>query len=87
MSGGSYNYLYLRELADNADDIARLAERLRVLGHEDAANRAAESAVALRWADGIRVEMERVWQAVEWCDSSDANERDVANAVERWRRR
>ncbi len=84
MSGGSYNYLYSKDLDENEDDIERLVERLRMLGHDDAAARAAHAAASLRRADEIRREMQDVWQAVEWNESGDWGEESVAKAVKRW---
>jgi hypothetical protein len=61
-----------------ADDIRDMAKRLRELGYSDAADSTLE---VVRLAASLAP----VWKAVEWCDSGDWNEEDVADEVSKWR--
>jgi hypothetical protein len=83
VSGGSYNHLYSRLDSSQFDapiatDIRRMGERLLASGYADAA---AATLEILRLAESLT----DVWQAVEWADSNDGNEDDVADAVGEWR--
>jgi hypothetical protein len=81
VSGGRYDYLYSKfsEASDRPDVITAMAKRLEPSGHDEPA---AATREVLRLADSLG----EVSQAVEWADSGDAGEDDVAQAVARFRR-
>lgn len=88
MSGGSHNYLFCADItSERRDDIARMAVRLRELGHHDAALRTSEVLAALDVIDELQRELSDVWHAVEWVDSCDWGRGDEAKAVESWRQK
>lgn len=88
MSGGSYNYLYSRELGDGGtvDDLRRAQRRLKELGYADDA---AESvAVVLRMledAEQKKATLDDVLQALEWWDSNDWSEDQFREALGKFR--
>lgn len=85
MSGGSYNYLFVRELCTDTEDIERMAARLRELGHADAAEHTNQVVVSMNRARELQAQLAGVWQAVEWFDSCDWGPDDVTDAVTKWR--
>lgn len=94
MSGGSFDYLHQSSPAglfteNRRDDLRRMAEELRKLGHEDAAV-ATETLLLLIEDSHKEIEqradlLNHVWHAAEWNRSGDWNEGDVRGAVEKWR--
>ncbi|BFP50054.1 hypothetical protein KCMC57_64220 (plasmid) [Kitasatospora sp. CMC57] len=94
MSGGSYDYLCrvmdLGELLAKEHRLEEMADRLAGLGYaEDAAHETQELIVQLRQfkvrAD-VRVKrLSDLWHAVEWWDSGDTAEKDVRDALAKYR--
>lgn len=85
MSGGSFNYLYSRDLGEySIGEVRAMAQALRDMGHEAAAKRTEDVADALALADAIRVELEDVWHDVEWVRSGDYARGDEAESVAAW---
>lgn len=94
MSGGSYDYLYSKDLHDllrsGMTELDSMIDRLSGLGYaRDAAREAAELRLIIRQAE-TRVEaaMERlsgVFRAVEWWDSMDSREDGVVEALAKYR--
>ena len=93
MSGGSYDYLFSKDvgdLFDNAHTLERMARRLAEFGFaEDAAAETEETVLILRQ---VRIRLQTrinrlrgVWQAVEWCDSNDWSESSVKEALTKYR--
>jgi hypothetical protein len=74
MSGGSYNYLYAQEQY-KLSDLEAMRQRLRALGMYEAAE-ATQALIPRRASD----ELEQLWKAVEWLDSSDWSFAEVARA-------
>ncbi|MFI6979328.1 hypothetical protein ACIBSV_12180 [Embleya sp. NPDC050154] len=94
MSGGSYNYLCfaldIGELHTRINDLDEMTDRLAALGYaDDAARESAELLARLRqWDVRATVAIKRlrkVWEAVEYWDSSDAGEDDVRAALAEYR--
>lgn len=81
MSGGSYNYLFVRDEWD-AEDLTRMGDRLAELGLPREADRT-YSLIAPRIAqdDPLR----DLWRAVEWRDSGDDGEETLAANIEKYR--
>ena len=79
MSGGSFNYLHIRdvqELFDNEGNLQEMADKLASLGYaDDAARETLEVLLTLRQFKiriGTRARrLSGIWQAVEWWDSGD----------------
>lgn len=63
-----------------------MAERLRELGHENVAHATARVVTHLQMAERMRDELESVWRAVEYLDSADYGEDQVAEIVAEWAR-
>lgn len=83
MSGGSYSYLCHAELASNYQaDLERMAERLEELKVHEAA--AETRRFLLPDADEA---LRDLWHAVEWRDSLDWSDEQVAEAVDSYRTR
>ncbi len=84
MSGGSYNYLYchVRGLEEQREDIERMARRLEASGYYAPARATRNVLVLLDGAERAAQALEDVWHAVEWADSGDYGEHQVAAAVE-----
>ena len=90
MSGGNYDYLFLKEpekLFKDHKQLERMAERLRELGHIRLSN---EIYMLLEKINHVRqcisMVSERqndVWRAVEWMDSGDYTVENVNEAVEK----
>lgn len=74
MSGGAYDYLCLKEtggVIDNIDEVARMAVRLKELGHDDLAFKTQKIIDAAEELEKQIDELRNVWKAVEWYDSGD----------------
>ena len=86
MSGGSYDYIYLRDLAEDESAIlARMRDRLHALQYDDAAN---EIDNIVSYLDRINHQipaLRRVMRAVEWHDSGDSGIDTVDKAIREWR--
>lgn len=96
MSGGSYNYLFMKEpyeLLDynNIDKIERLAEQFLNWGYIDVATdmqRLAEYCKSAYLRIGVlSKELSGVMEAVEWYASGDFGNTRVKEAVEEYRNR
>jgi hypothetical protein len=84
MSGSSYNYLCFKTVSELEGDIEMvhaMANRLKQLGHDDAA------AATMKIIDSINAinqdvfKLSEVWKAVEWLDSGDWGIESVNTAV------
>ena len=92
MSGGSYDYLYCKEVAnlfENDEILQAMADRLLDIGAGSLAARDTGSLLVELEHIRLRFEliMERlspVWKAVEWYDSKDFGESDVRAAIEKY---
>lgn len=93
MSGGSYDYLHVRdsdEILNYERKLSEMIDRLAGLGYaEDAAKESAELLLIMRQysvrASVIMQRLSEVWHAVEWWDSGDSGEDDVKEALKRYR--
>jgi len=93
MSGGSYDYLYSKDVEDllhTQETIQNMADRLAGLGYaSDAAKETQELLLTLRQFENRRSAMKErlsdVWHSVEWWDSCDSGEDSVKNALEKYR--
>jgi hypothetical protein len=85
MSGGAYNYLYshVRQggLGGYLEELGEMRARLEASGYEAPARATREVIRALNGAERMAGALERVWHAVEWCDSGDYGEDEVRAAV------
>lgn len=96
MSGGSYDYLCLKEPDDFVSGrldrlLEAMANRLLELRYEDAAKATQEFLLTVqqcrfRLRAGIG-NLAAVWRAVEWLDSNDWSEDAVTKTIEQWRTR
>lgn len=89
MSGGSYDYLADRASAGILipvdDNLLRMAERLEATpGAERAAADTRAVIAAVEGAQEAAARLYDVWRAVEWADSCDWSEEDVAEAVAKY---
>jgi hypothetical protein len=80
VSGGSYHYLYchVSGLEKQRDDIERMARRLEASGYYGPARATRNVLVLLDGAELAAQALEDVWLAVEWADSGDSGEDQVA---------
>jgi len=83
VSGGSYHYLYchVSGLEKQRDDIERMARRLEASGYYGPARATRNVLVLLDGAELAAQALEDVWAAVEWADSGDSGEDQVAAAA------
>ena len=82
MSGGSYDYLFIAEdLFDRYHTIEAMRDRLAELGHVGAAADTQRVLDGLDQAKSQAKSLSEVWRAVEWLDSGDSGEDQVAEAV------
>ncbi len=93
MSGGSYNYLCYKDadtIFNETHELSNMVDRLAGLGYaEDAANEAMELLLTIRQSSvRIQVILDRlsgVFKAVEWWDSCDSGEKEVIEALKKYR--
>lgn len=85
MSGGSWDYFYLKDSNLPVGAYAEMAKAVRDAGFDDAADRIQRAALALEEAQRIHRETADIMQAVEWRDSCDWGDDSIAKAVEKWR--
>jgi len=94
MSGGSYNYLYCKEVdqlmqGDGRNELDNMRDRLIELGYEDVAKDIETFIVILNNARTrleTRIEMlSDIFRAVEWLDSGDSGKEEVKDAIEKYR--
>jgi hypothetical protein len=86
VSGGSYGYLCFAaadaaELGGKREELERMEKRLREAGYRHAARQTRTVSDLLDAAELAASELERVWHAVEWCDSGDWGDEQVAEVV------
>jgi len=94
MSGGSWDYLYCKdvdELVQRDEMLQGMADRLAGLGYaDDVARETQELVLILRqFKNHARVIADRlspIWRAVEWWDSSDTVEEDFKTALAAYRK-
>jgi hypothetical protein len=84
MSGGSFNYLFQSELTSMQGLVEAMRDRLKELGHPEAAARTEDVVQRMREINAIQQELETVWRAVEWQTSGDAGVGAVNEAVAKW---
>jgi len=92
MSGGSYDYLYSRdsdELFGYSGVLEEMADRLAKLGYADAAAQETlwillEMRAFQNRINTVKDRLRDVWQAVEWWDSCDSNEKCLKEAVKEY---
>lgn len=77
MSGGRFNYLCFRESEEDADLGGMRDALAKYHGAEKALSMVDELMRARSTFDALR----DVFHAVEWCESGDTSEQDVANAL------
>ena len=85
MSGGSFDYLYSKDLIDGRGLVERMRDELHRRGYHDAALRTADVLAVFDRVEVLQEELRDLWQEVEWCCSCDTTAEDVAVAVEKWR--
>lgn len=93
MSGGSYDYLYVKDASDlfvNPGELAAMATRLSTLGYADDAAADAHDLLAIVRTQKVRVEAAQsrlygVFHAVEWWDSGDSGEENVHAELAKYR--
>lgn len=93
MSGGSLNYLHLREpdeLFEQLDDLEKVEKELVAQGHIDIAQDVRRLIEYILTAENrIRVlagNLKEVFHAVEWWLSGDYGDACLQNAIEKYRR-
>ena len=94
MSGGSYDYLCLKDsdtLLEMKHQIEAMSARLAGLGYaEDAALETEDVLLTVRqFENRMQARIDRlrdVWRAVEWWDSGDSGEDSVKAALEEYRK-
>ena len=93
MSGGSYDYLYSKDVEDllhSQETVQNMADRLAGLGYaSDAAKETEMILLTLRQFENrisaMKERLSEVWHSVEWWDSCDSGEDSVKNALEKYR--
>lgn len=94
MSGGSHNYLCLKDDSELfyyevLNDMENMATRLIELGFEDASKETLSLKYTIEQsmvrAQVMKDRLEDVWKAVEWLDSSDWGFDSVEKAIEKYR--
>jgi hypothetical protein len=95
MSGGNFNYLYIKEDEDlfnqsNLDEMEKMASRLSELGFEDAAKETLNLKHTIQQSlIRTQVSKERlgdIWKAVEWYDSGDSSLEKVELKIKQYRK-
>lgn len=93
MSGGSFEYLYrkdVEELIQNEEQLERMASELAALGYAQDAAREAEELLCIVRQARVRIEtrhqrLSNVFWAMEWWRSSDIGEDGVKKALQKYR--
>lgn len=89
MSGGSHGYIGrvydMWDLLEKLGELPDVAQRLRDLGHGDAARATQALYDRLLDAPPEFEALVKVWGAVDFLDSNDKGPDDVAKAVSTWR--
>ena len=90
MSGGHYDYLFLKEIEDlfHTEHLTEMAERLSELNMGVAAEETEKIIVTLRiFRNRMQAMLDKVrpvWYAVEWLDSGDSSIESVNKAYEKF---
>jgi hypothetical protein len=92
VSGGSYNYLYIKVEdglstgAPGVEDLARMADRLEELGWaDDIAHKVRSAMFVYEAADESLKLLSEIFACMEWWDSSDSDEEPVKRAIAKHR--
>ncbi len=93
MSGGSWDYLYskeLDELLNRKGSIQQMADKLAMLGYApDAASETMDLLLTLRMfecrLDAMLDRLRPIWKGIEWWDSADWSEETFKEALTRYR--
>lgn len=89
MSGGSYNYLCwntdVYELGQRRSEVEAMAKRLEAMDYPAAARATRDVLRLLDGASRCASSLEDVWHAVEWRDSGDYGDDQVAEAVAKFK--
>lgn len=93
MSGGSFNYLYCRDVSDlfdSTEDLEKMEQYLIEHGYNDVAKDTrrlieyvASSRIRIEVLQGL---LKDVFKAAEWCSNGDWNKKELVDAVEKYRR-
>lgn len=94
MSGGSFNYLFIRggdDIWEHIQDVEEMANDLAQLGYaDDAARETTELLLIMRQsrvrADVIIKRLNVIWHNMEWWRSMDSGEDGVKEALELYRK-
>ena len=93
MSGGSWNYLYNKDIDDlirNTDLLQNMANRLAGLGYAtDCAKETQELLLIIRQfmnhAEAIKDRLATIWKSIEWWDSCDSGEDEFIEELRKYR--
>lgn len=93
MSGGSYNYLCLKDadqIREREEELQWMADRLSELGYaQDAAQETMEVLLTIRaFETRMQARIDRlrgIWRAVEWWDSGDSGEDSLEHELKVYR--
>lgn len=89
MSGGSYEYLFTKDLVDHYETVTAMAERIAELGGRNS-TAALDTYTVLSLMRAVRIlagHLENVWMAVEWYDSCDYGKEQVDEALREYTER
>jgi hypothetical protein len=95
MSGGSFNYLFIKDDADlfnrsNLLEMENMATRLLELGFEDAAKETLNLKYTIQQSlirtQVLKDRLGDVWKAVEWYDSGDSSLEKVELKIKQYRK-
>lgn len=94
MSGGSFNYLYCRdidELMNNTSDLEEMRDYLISYGYEDIAKDTQRLIEYIKSAECVigtlKDMLEPVFHAVEWYESADWGKEKMIEVLEKYRRK
>lgn len=93
MSGGSYDYLFVRdadEIFSRSEELRKMADRLAALGYAQDAAQETEDLICIMRQYEVRANtrirrLSGVWKAVEWWDSGDSGEDGLIKALADYR--
>lgn len=88
MSGGSFDYLSIKdidELANCRETIKRMAETIEKYVHDSEAAKQTQKIYDLfEEAERIKSGLENVWYAVEWAESGDWDKESAIIAIKKY---
>lgn len=94
MSGGSFNYLYCRDidkLMNNTSDLEEMRDYLISYGYEDIAKDTQRLIEYIKSAECVigtlKDMLEPVFHAVEWYESGDYGKEKMIEVLEKYRRK